>query len=138
MAVPIGPAGPRSSTPLRLASGMELLERWSEHATQVEKNIVYQVLFAVVDRSVFTDYDIVDDITKPPEFFVIARCDLTVKIRVYDFGSCGVIYIGPTCAAPGLDRAASEAMSSAPEAMPSGPDPNANLPGREEGVPRRI
>src|SRR5438128_2749086 len=40
MAVPIGPAGRRPPTHLRVISGFDVLERWSEQATQVEKNIV--------------------------------------------------------------------------------------------------
>ncbi len=109
---------PRPAAPLRMTTGFELLERWSERATQVEKNIVHQVLFAVVDRTVFRDYLVVDDVTKTMEFFVLSRCDLTVKIRVHDFETCGITYVGPTCAAPGLDQAAE-------------PRPNARVSGQQ-------
>jgi hypothetical protein len=140
MAEPIGPAGPqnrRPPTPLRLISGFELLEQWSAQATQVQKNIVHQVLFAVTDRSVFTDYVIVDDVAKTMEFFVLCRCDLTVKIRVHDFETCGLVYIGPTCSAPGLDQAAPESRPAEPEPSP-GPGPDASLPEKEKGTPHRI
>jgi hypothetical protein len=105
MTEPVGPARHRPPTPLRVISGFDVLERWSERATQVEKNIVQRVLFAVVERSVFTSFDVVDDVTKTMEFFVLSRCELTVKIRIHDFDSCGIVYVGPTCGAPGLDQA---------------------------------
>ena len=144
MAEPIGTAGPqnrRPATPLRLISGFELLDRWSEQATQVQKNIIHQVLFAVTDRSVFNDYVIVDDVTKTMEFFVLARCDLTVKIRIHDFGTCGLVYVGPTCAAPGLDQAGPETRPAEPESEPearpkTGTD--ASQPEEEKGTPHRI
>ena len=104
MEVPNGPAGRRPPTHLRVISGFDVLERWSEQATQIEKNIVNQVLFAVVDRSVFSRYAIVDDVTKTMEFFVLSKCDLTVKIRLHDFETCGISYVGPTCAAPACPR----------------------------------
>jgi Family of unknown function (DUF6235) len=137
MAEPTGPAGRRPPTPLRVTSGFDLLERWSEQATQAEKNIVHQVLFAVVDRSVFRRYAIVDDVTKTMEFFVLSRCDLTVKIRLHDFGTCGITYVGPTCAAPGLDQAAPEA--SAPGSQPR-PDASRteNENEKKKGAPHRI
>jgi hypothetical protein len=115
MAEPVGPHGHRPPTPLRVSSGFDVLEKWSEHATQVEKNIVHRVLFAIVDRSVFVAHDVVDDVTKTMEFFVLCRCDLTVKIRLHDFESCGIVYVGPTCTAPGLDQAEPRALEAEPE-----------------------
>ena len=106
MASPARPAESFSRSAFRLASGLELLEEWSRRATQVEKNVVDEVLFAIVGRSVFTDYDVVDDVRKTMEFFVLAKCDLTVKIRVHSLESFGIGYVGPTCEAPGLDPAA--------------------------------
>jgi hypothetical protein len=138
MAVPIGPAGRRPPTHLRLVSGFDVLERWSERATQIEKNIVHQVLFAVVDRSVFSRYAIVDDVTKTMEFFILSKCDLTVKIRLHDFEACGITYVGPTCAAPGLDRAAPEASAPEASAPESPPDPDASRTEKEKGAPHRI
>jgi len=101
MAVPSGPTGRRLPTGFRLISGLDVLDRWSEQATQIEKNIVHQALFAVVDRSVFTDHLVVDDV-KAMDFFVVARCELVLKIHVHDLDSYGIIYIGPACAAPGF------------------------------------
>ena len=108
MAVPIEPADcwPRSA--FRLASGLNIFDEWSQNASQAELDIVTQVLFAVTEKSVFAQYYVVDDVSKTMEFFVLARGDLTVKIRVHGLDSFGIVYIGPTCAAPGLDQASPE------------------------------
>jgi hypothetical protein len=126
MAAPIGSAGRRLPPPFRLTSGLDLLDRWSEQATQIEKNVVHQVLLAVVDRSVFTDHFVVNDATKTMEFFVLAKCELAVKIRVNDLGTGAITYIGPICAAPGLDRVAPAAGS---------PRPAENRPEKPEDAP---
>lgn len=117
MAAPIGPIKRRPSS-FRLTSGLELLDEWSQTATQAERNIVNTALFAVVSRSVFSEYNVVDDVKKTMEFFVFARCDLIVKIRVHDLNSFGIVYVGPACAAPGLDCAKPDPELSAPERAP--------------------
>jgi hypothetical protein len=126
MAVPIEPAGGRPRLRPKLTSGVEVLDKWSRDATQVEKNLVHQVLFSMVSGSLFAIYDVIDDVEKTMEFFVLAKFDLTVKLRVHGLDSFGIIYIGPTCSAPGLDRAASESNSSSPDPAPG-----------EESSPRR-
>jgi Family of unknown function (DUF6235) len=108
MATPTQPTGDHTRSGFRLTSGLDLLEEWSRTAAQAEKNLVHDVLFAVADGSVFTGYDVVDDVERALEFFVLARHELTVKIRVHSLESFGIVYIGPTCDAPGLDRAAPE------------------------------
>jgi len=121
MAAPIGPNRRWPSSSFRLTSGLELLDEWSQAATQAERNIVNTALFAVVSRSVFTEYNVVDDVVKTMEFFVFARCDLIVKIRVHDLNSFGIVYVGPACTAPGLDRAKPDPELSAPERAPDVP-----------------
>src|SRR5579859_6054451 len=106
MAASNQPANRRRPIPFRLASGLEILDRWSAQAGQAEKNIVHDVLFALAEKSVFADYDVVDDVTKTLEFFVLARGELTVKVRVHGLDSFGIVYVGPTCDAPGLDQVA--------------------------------
>jgi hypothetical protein len=101
MSTPLMPAGGRPSS-FTVTSGLDLLDKWSARATQSQKNIVNRIIFAVADKSVFTDYDIIDDVENHLEFFVLAKGDLAVKIRIEDFDSFGIIYIGPSCAAPGL------------------------------------
>jgi Family of unknown function (DUF6235) len=114
MAIPIEPAGRRPGFGFRLASGLNVFDAWSQKASQTELDVVEQVLLDVTDKSVFTRYQVVDDVIRTMEFFVLAKHDLTVKIHVHDLDSFGIIYIGPTCAAPGLDQAAPEVGWPAP------------------------
>jgi Family of unknown function (DUF6235) len=111
---PIEPSGRRRRCALRLTSGLDVLDAWSQHASPAELNVVARVLFAVTERSVFTTHQVVDDVARTMEFFVLARRDLTVKIRVHGLDSFGIVYIGPTCSAPGLDQAEPEIGSSLP------------------------
>ena len=117
MAIPEG-SRPRP-LPFRLTTGLERLDEWSRNATQVEKNVVNHVLFAVASKTVFTEYVVVDDVTRTMEFFVLAKCHLAVKIRVHSLGAFGIVYIGPTSTAPGLDQAAPD-----PEVFTAGPGPD--------------
>jgi hypothetical protein len=95
-----GPAG----RPLKLTSGWEVLDTWSAGVTtQAERNIVYKVLLTVVDRTVFARYVVLNDAKKPAEFFVLAGCGLTVKLRADGPESFGIVYIGPARTAPGRD-----------------------------------
>jgi hypothetical protein len=41
------------------------------------------------------------------EFFVLAKCGLSVKIHVHSLESFGVVHVGPATDAPGLDCAGS-------------------------------
>lgn len=98
-------SSPASGRPSRftVTSGLELFDEWCAHATQAQKNIVSRVIFAVADKKVFSEYDVIDDIENHMEFFVLAKNELTVKIRIDGFDSFAILYIGPTCTAPGLD-----------------------------------
>lgn len=98
---------------LKLTAGWELLENWSASATQAERNIVYEVLLATVERTLFTKYVVLEDVERIMEFFVLARGDLIVKIRVHGLHSFRILYAGSACAAPGLDRAVPEQAASA-------------------------
>ena len=89
---------------LKLTSGIDLLDEWAHGAAQSRKNIVDSLLFSVVEKSVFGAYDVVDDVENHMEFFVLTKADLIVKIRIHDFESFGIVYVGPACSAPGLDR----------------------------------
>jgi hypothetical protein len=104
---------PRKEQPsqsLKLTSGADLLDAWAQDAAQSQRNIVNRLLFAVVEKSVFSDYDVIDDLESPMEFFVLAKADLTVKIRIHDFESFGIIYVGASSSAPGLDCPGSDAL----------------------------
>lgn len=122
MASPNEPTGIRRRSPLRLASGMRVLDEWSQEATQAAKNLVNQVLFSIADGRVFGEYTIVDDPEKTMEFFVLTKHEITIKIRVHDLSSFGIIYVGPTISAPGLDRPGPEPGSSLPRSAQDEPD----------------
>lgn len=102
---PIDPANGQPLTPFKLASGLDLLDAWSQTASQPQKNMVDRLLFAVVERTVFANFDIVDDVQNHMEFFVLTKSDVVVKIRINDFDSFEVVYVGPSCRAVGLDHA---------------------------------
>jgi hypothetical protein len=116
MSAPLVPASGRPSS-FTVTSGLDLLDEWSAHATQSQKNIVNRIIFAVADKNVFTDYIVIDDVENHMEFFVLAKNDLTVKIRIDDFDSFGILYIGPSCTAPGLDPVRPASISSAPDSL---------------------
>src|SRR6266446_2633333 len=103
------PANGRPSS-FTVTSGLDQLDEWSTRATQSQKNIVYAIIFAVADRTVFADYNVIDDVENHMEFFVLAKNDLIVKIRIDGFDSFGILYIGPSCTAPGLDPAPPASM----------------------------
>jgi hypothetical protein len=115
MSTPIAPLGADSARPssFTVTSGLDLLEDWSAHATQPQKNIVYEIIFAVADKTVFTRYTVVDDAEKHMEFFVLTKNDLVVKVRIDSFDSFGITYIGSCRCVPGLDRIQSAPISSA-------------------------
>jgi len=106
MTVPIEPA---SSARLRLTLGIDVLENWSRDANDLARTAVYEVLFSVTERSVFKDHVVVDVADRPTEFFVLARRDLAVKIRLHSLDACEVVYIGPAGTASWPDGGCSEA-----------------------------
>ena len=79
----------------RLNIGVKRLEQWAADANQIDKNAVYEVLFAVSDGSVFRSHTVLDDVQRAGEFFVLAREDLVVKVSIHPFNTFGVLYIGP-------------------------------------------
>lgn len=86
---------------LRLELGLDILETWADTAPLSRKNAVYKALLAVVDRSAFRTYRIIDDYQRPDEVFVIVRDDLMLKLRINGADSFGLLYIGPCGGAAG-------------------------------------
>jgi hypothetical protein len=105
MAIPTEPTRVPASALFRLTTGLDVLDQWSLTATQAEKNVVGDVLLAIAGKSVFARYDVIDDPRRALEFFVLVKCGLAVKVRVYSLNAFGVVYVGPACSAPGLDYA---------------------------------
>jgi hypothetical protein len=83
----------------RLETGLEVLDDWSESASQSQKNVVHKALFAMLDGTLFRTYRVVDDYQRPSELFVIVKDDLVMKIRINCFDSFGIVHIGPPTAA---------------------------------------
>lgn len=87
----------------RLNVGVACLEKWTETASQADKNAVYEVLFAVSNGTVFHNFSVFDDVKRPGEFFVLARSNLVVKIGIFPFNNFGISYIGSVEGASDLD-----------------------------------
>ena len=87
----------------RLNVGVAALEKWTETASQAERNAIYETLFAVSDGSVFQTHKVLDDVQRPDEFFVVVRENLVLKIGMYPFSNFGIIYIGTLDEAPDLN-----------------------------------
>jgi hypothetical protein len=85
----------------RLDSGLDRLEEWSRAAGQVEKNAVYEALFAVLNGTAFRRYRILNDLERPHEFFVIVRDQLVVKVNFTSADTFGIVYIGAPTGPPG-------------------------------------
>jgi Family of unknown function (DUF6235) len=98
------PAGSSRPSLFTVTSGLDLLDNWTAHATQAQKNTAYQVLFAVADHTAFTDYIVIDDAANHMDIHVLAGNDLTIKIRINSFDSFAILSIGPSTA-PELDTA---------------------------------
>lgn len=105
------PIQPGDGTCFRLASGLDLLEDWSRNADDLAKTAVYEILFTIAERSVFTRHLVVDDIARPTEFFVMTRRNLVVKARILSLDAWAISYVGPASDVPGLDPAGPDADS---------------------------
>jgi len=65
---------------LQLTEGSELLEAWAESASQAERNVMYEALFAVGDGSAFLIYDIFGDPRDRSNFIVAVKPHLVLKV----------------------------------------------------------
>lgn len=79
---------------LRLTSGVEVLNTWADTARQVELNAVQDALFAMLDRSVYADYEVIDDDAHPRDIVVVVRETLAIRVRLYDIATFGIVFIG--------------------------------------------
>lgn len=87
----------------QLRDGWDVLTEWSESAGQSRKNAVHAALFSMLDRTVFTTHQVIDDDHRPNEFFVAVKEDLVLKLRVNDLTSFDVLYVGTWENAPGFE-----------------------------------
>jgi hypothetical protein len=99
---------------LQLTAGLEVLESWAETASQAERNVVYEALFAVGDGSAFLVYDIFGDPRDPGNFLVMVKSGLVMKVMVQRADSAFEIrYVGAV--EDEVDAAAAPQGSSSPE-----------------------
>ncbi|MEV6829576.1 DUF6235 family protein [Amycolatopsis sp. NPDC051102] len=81
---------------LQLTDGCELLEEWAGSASQAERNVVYEALFAVGDGSAFLIYDIFGDRRDPSIFIVAVKPNLVLKVMLRrEDSSFAIRYLGP-------------------------------------------
>lgn len=83
-------SGPR----FRLERGLDVLDDWSETASQATRNAVYRALFAVLDGSVFRRYSTLDSYVRPQDFCVYLHDELVIGIQLDD-ETFTIDYIGP-------------------------------------------
>ena len=107
----VTPASAGRPSTFTITAGLDLLADWTAGATQADRNTIYAIMFAVADHSVFTAHMVIDDTENHMEFFVLARNDIAVKIRIDDFDSFAILYIGPASTAPGLAPASPAALT---------------------------
>jgi hypothetical protein len=86
----------------QLNAGLDLLNEWSETATQAARNTVYSALFAVTDGSVFSSFQTVSHHDRPSELVICLRDDLVVTISLTEPGFFDVAFIGLPELAPSL------------------------------------
>ena len=68
---------------LQLTAGLDVLEDWAAGATQAERNVVYEALFAIGDGSAFVVYDVFGDAEDLNNFIVVVKSHLVLKIVVH-------------------------------------------------------
>jgi len=99
---------------LQLTAGLDILEGWADAATQAERNVVYEALFAVCDGSAFLVYDIFGDSADPGNFIVVVKTGLVLKVMVQRADSTFEIrYVGAL--ESDVDAAPAPQESSSPE-----------------------
>jgi hypothetical protein len=84
---------------LRLGSGIDVLNAWTDAAREADVKAVADALFAIVERNVYRDYPVIDDSTVARELVVVVRDDLAVRVRLDDVEKFGIVFIGTPAAA---------------------------------------
>lgn len=81
---------------LRLGTGIEVLDAWSATASQIDVNAMTDALFAIVERTVYTRYPVVEDSALARELVVVVRDDLAMRIRLDDVETFSILFVGAT------------------------------------------
>ncbi len=90
---------------LRLGAGIDVLNTWTDSAKVADVEAVADALFAVVERSVYRRYPVIDDSTVARELVVVVRDDLAIRLRLDDVEKFGIVFIGSPGAALELRKA---------------------------------
>jgi Family of unknown function (DUF6235) len=88
----------------QLNAGLDVLDTWSETASQAARNALYRALFAVTDGSVFRFFQTSSHRARPDEVTIYLRADLVVTISQTEADLFDIAYIGPLDGAPGTVR----------------------------------
>ncbi|TDV57694.1 DUF6235 family protein [Actinophytocola oryzae] len=89
---------------LRLGAGFDVLNAWTDAASDVDTKAVADALFAVVERSVYRAYPVIDDSTVARELVVVVRDDLALRLRLDDVEKFSIVFIGSPADALELHR----------------------------------
>lgn len=81
---------------LRLGTGIEVLDAWTATASQIDVNAMTDALFAIVERTVYTRYPVVEDSALARELVVVVRDDLAMRIRLDDVETFSILFVGAT------------------------------------------
>jgi Family of unknown function (DUF6235) len=84
---------------LRLGSGLDVLNAWTETASDTDAQAVADVLFTIVERAVYRFYPVIEDSAVARELIVVLRDDLAVRVRLDDVEKFGIVFIGSTVGA---------------------------------------
>lgn len=99
---------------LRLGSGIDVLNAWTDAASNADVTAVADALFSIVERTVYLDYPVIDDSTVARELVVVVRDDLAIRVRLDDVEKFGIVFIGSPAEALELHKTpASESQAGA-------------------------
>jgi hypothetical protein len=95
-------AGRLSGRRNQLNDGLDVLDEWSETASQSARNRLYRALFAVTDGSLFRSFQTMSHRGRPNELVIYLREDLVLTISRTEPGFFDIAYIGPMSQSPGI------------------------------------
>lgn len=84
---------------LRLGTGIEVLDAYLDTAGEADTIAVTNALFAIVERTVYRRYPVIDDSTAVRELVVVIRDDLALRVRLDDVEKFSLVFVGSPAAA---------------------------------------
>jgi hypothetical protein len=89
---------------LRLGTGIDVFDAWNATAAPADVMALGDALFAIVERSVYRDYPVIDDSAIVRELVVVVHDDLAIRVRLEDVEEFGIVFIGSPAAALELHK----------------------------------